>query len=1070
MNKFVLLAFLSFIVFFTIVPYTLAVEWQNWENEVPKACGDFSSDCDSCGQTKSYKTNIETKTTYIPEGTWLIKASAENIEVQTSCWGSFCNELDCSVKATRIDIKVTVDGIEAIHEPRTGSWALAEGDQEHTASSSVSSIYSDWEQVTCGKYSCKVEYIWEFEIYGYADSGFGGDHFIAGEAQLDAIVEWESAFEFSLSISPTSGTVTQGGSTTTTVTATLDEGSTESVRFDCPNLPTGISCSFSQDSCNPTCQSTLTISTDTSAQVGTHNIIITGTGGGMTETTYYTLTVNQKPSFDFSIAVDPNSGTINQGDSTKSNVTLKLLSGDTQSVSLSTVNLPTGVNIDFNPSSLSPTSNGVNSTMTISTDSSVQVGTHSITIKGTAGSLTKQTTYTLTVNQKQVQCTRTNPTVTITPSSKSGTAGSTLQYTVRVSNSDSGSDCTTQTFSLSSGCPSEWSCSFGSSSLSIGPGASDTTTISVTSPSTTSGSNSFTVIATSGSYTSTSSATYIVSPDCTGSVDLTLTPSTVSPEGPVTPSASGLSNCDGTIEFRKDSCDDDKMSECSILTDGCSGSPFTAPSSTGTYTYYACVDKNNDGDFEDDGESDSATLSVAKTCPRDNPDIRIDPSAISKEPGESHTFTVTVTNDDYQTCDASTFTLSSECPSKWSCKFGDSSLLISPKNSASTTITVKSSSSASGKYLINLTAVNSVESKYNATASIGFTTAAKCDSAGIKITDAYFYENRAVITVENNGTANNLTISSAVITDKTGKKYYSNDVPITNFDASDRKEIVFSDVPNCDDFNKVKIATDCPEASDSTTEASCRTIEPEATVKIDDIEYKDETVKITLKNIGSNSIDSESIKILIDGEEVECEEDFELAAKSSDICSISDFTCTDTIALVQITEPNEDESEFKCEEEIEITPRSCKDEDCNQYSRTFTKGEKVYINVGTESDVDVSAVVYHDGESERIDLSKPYEPTEAGTYTVNITASKEGQKTVETITFTVEDKESDFLLKVLLIALFVIILTGFVYYRLKKTKKREKFDELYEKYKRKSARESPVRRRPLRRRVLRRRY
>jgi hypothetical protein len=82
-------------------------------------------------------------------------------------------------------------------------------------------------------------------------------------------------------------------------------------------------------------------------------------------------------------------------------------------------------------------------------------------------------------------CTRANPTVTISPSSQTAQAGTTLTYTVSIKNNDN-SACGSSTFSLSvSSCPSGWTCRLSKSSVKISPGSTDSsTTINVTSPST----------------------------------------------------------------------------------------------------------------------------------------------------------------------------------------------------------------------------------------------------------------------------------------------------------------------------------------------------------------------------------------------------------------------------------------------------------------------------------------------------------------------------------------------------------------------------------------------------------
>ncbi|MFH1474203.1 MAG: cellulase family glycosylhydrolase [Candidatus Aenigmatarchaeota archaeon] len=101
--------------------------------------------------------------------------------------------------------------------------------------------------------------------------------------------------------------------------------------------------------------------------------------------------------------------------------------------------------------------------------------------------------------------------------------------------------------------------------------------------------------------------------ECSGSVLLNLTPSNVEPDDSVIPSASGLTDCGGkTIYFKNDSCAGTEVSSCTLTDGECTGSSFTAPSSEGLYTYYACIDKNSDGDFTDSGDYSSKTLDVFK--------------------------------------------------------------------------------------------------------------------------------------------------------------------------------------------------------------------------------------------------------------------------------------------------------------------------------------------------------------------------------------------------------------------------------------------------------------------------
>jgi len=100
-----------------------------------------------------------------------------------------------------------------------------------------------------------------------------------------------ASFNFSLSNSM-SLSATQGSSETNTITANLVSGSPEPVSFTASGLPQGASASFSQKTCSPTCSSMLTIATAVSTSTGNYTIVVTGTGGGVTRTTNFSLTVN----------------------------------------------------------------------------------------------------------------------------------------------------------------------------------------------------------------------------------------------------------------------------------------------------------------------------------------------------------------------------------------------------------------------------------------------------------------------------------------------------------------------------------------------------------------------------------------------------------------------------------------------------------------------------------------------------------------------------------------------------------------------------------------------------------
>jgi len=120
-----------------------------------------------------------------------------------------------------------------------------------------------------------------------------------GSGNCDYAVNCKGApvFDFSISVSPTSGSVTQGDAINTTVNLDLVSGTSQSVTLSASDLPPGASYAFYSDgsqsnSCSPPCSRRLAIFTTADTPVGNYpNIKVTGTGGGKTHDAFYNLTV-----------------------------------------------------------------------------------------------------------------------------------------------------------------------------------------------------------------------------------------------------------------------------------------------------------------------------------------------------------------------------------------------------------------------------------------------------------------------------------------------------------------------------------------------------------------------------------------------------------------------------------------------------------------------------------------------------------------------------------------------------------------------------------------------------------
>jgi hypothetical protein len=112
---------------------------------------------------------------------------------------------------------------------------------------------------------------------------------------------WDSAtstdfkiVDYSISVFPTSTTITQGSKATFTVTVTGQNGFSKSVRLSTTGVPSGASSSFSSQTISGSGTSTMTIEASSSAQTGSSSVIIAGTCGLLahSKTTMTSITVN----------------------------------------------------------------------------------------------------------------------------------------------------------------------------------------------------------------------------------------------------------------------------------------------------------------------------------------------------------------------------------------------------------------------------------------------------------------------------------------------------------------------------------------------------------------------------------------------------------------------------------------------------------------------------------------------------------------------------------------------------------------------------------------------------------
>jgi subtilase family serine protease len=249
-----------------------------------------------------------------------------------------------------------------------------------------SSYTTDFHDITSGGNS-------DGSTVGYdLSTGWGSPN---GGALITALAG-SSTPNFGISASPTTVSVAQGKSGTSTITTAISGGFDSSIALSATGQPTGVTATF-----NPTSiaapgsgTSTLTLAVASTTTTGTYTITVKGVGGSVTQTTTVTLTVTAAAKGNFTLSANPTSITVARGSSGTSVITSKVTGGFDSAVTLST----TGTGKTFNPNPIPAPGSGT-STMTVTVGAHAALGTTTITINGTGGGVSRKTTVSLTVTQ-----------------------------------------------------------------------------------------------------------------------------------------------------------------------------------------------------------------------------------------------------------------------------------------------------------------------------------------------------------------------------------------------------------------------------------------------------------------------------------------------------------------------------------------------------------------------------------------------------------------------------------------------------------------------------------------------
>ncbi len=208
--------------------------------------------------------------------------------------------------------------------------------------------------------------------------------------------------DFSLAVSPTSGSVQRGSPVSATVSTATTSGTAQNVALTASGLPSGVTAAFSPSSVTSGGSSTLTLSASAGAATGSSAVTITGTGTSATHTATYTVTVTTAPGGDdFSVSLSPASATVAAGSSTSATVNTATTSGSPQTVGLTVSGAPTGVTASVSPASVT---SGGSATLSIAVAATAAAGTYTLTVTGAGPSATPTATFTLTVTSSGGGC------------------------------------------------------------------------------------------------------------------------------------------------------------------------------------------------------------------------------------------------------------------------------------------------------------------------------------------------------------------------------------------------------------------------------------------------------------------------------------------------------------------------------------------------------------------------------------------------------------------------------------------------------------------------------------------
>ncbi len=204
--------------------------------------------------------------------------------------------------------------------------------------------------------------------------------------------------QFTISAAPASLSIAQGNQGKSTITTIVSGGFNSAITLSASGVPAGATVSFNP---NPipapgSGTSAMTVMVGANTPVGTYPITVTGSGGGIKQTTTVNLTVTATQQPDFTLSVSPPALPVAQGSAGNATATTTILGGFNSAITLSASGMPAGTTLTFNPQTI-PAPGAGSSTITVTVAANTPLGTYPITVTGNGGGTQHNTTLTLMV-------------------------------------------------------------------------------------------------------------------------------------------------------------------------------------------------------------------------------------------------------------------------------------------------------------------------------------------------------------------------------------------------------------------------------------------------------------------------------------------------------------------------------------------------------------------------------------------------------------------------------------------------------------------------------------------------